>query len=73
MPVAAKDRKIGKKKSKATLDRVDSRAIDPEKLGEQPENWADQPESDAYIEAAKLYEKLRKCYENKQEQNDRIE
>lgn len=74
MSVGSKNTKKGeKKKSKATFDRVDSRAIDPEKLGEQPENWADDPESEAYIEASKLYEKLRKCYENKQGQNDRIE
>ena len=37
------------------------------------ENWADKPDSDAYEAASKLYEKVQKCYDNKQEQNERIE
>lgn len=73
MPVAAKNRKTSeKKKSKATFDRVDSRAIDAQRTGEELDNWADDPTSDTFIEAAKLYPKLVKCYENKQEQVDHI-
>jgi hypothetical protein len=62
--VPAEDIKVGK---------VDSRGIDAEKLDEELENWADQPDSEAYLEAEKLYPKIAKCYENKQEQMDRIE
>jgi hypothetical protein len=65
------------KKQKDTDDikvgKVDSRGIDPEKLGEEIENWADKPDSEAYLDADKLYPKIAKCYENKQEQMDRIE
>lgn len=56
-----------------TPKRVDSRSIDAEKLGEEIENWGDKPESEAYTEAESLYPKIAKCYENKQEQMDRIE
>jgi len=55
------------------VGKVDSRAIDAEKLGEDIENWADQPDSDAYMDAEKLYPKIAKCYENKQTQMDNIQ
>jgi hypothetical protein len=55
------------------VGKVDSRGIDAEKLGEELENWADKPDSEAYLDAEKLYPKIAKCYENKQEQMDRIE
>src|SRR5882757_418581 len=64
-----------KKKKEADdikVGKVDSRAIDAEKLGEEIENWADQPDSETYGDAAALYPKIAKCYENKQEQMDRI-
>jgi hypothetical protein len=65
------------KKPKDTDDikvgKVDSRGIDPEKLGGGVENWAEKPDSEAYLDAEKLYPKIAKCYENKQEQMDRIE
>jgi hypothetical protein len=61
-----------KQDDKPAVEKIDSRAIDAEKSGEPLENWADQPDSDAYIDAAGLYPKLAKCYQNKQEQMDRI-
>lgn len=62
-----------KEDKKPAVETLDSRALDAEKTGDDLENWADQPDSDAYIEAAKLYPKIVKCYDNKQEQVDRIE
>ncbi len=62
-----------KKKKVDSVEKIDSRAIDAEKLDEKLENWANDPESEAYIEASKLYPKIQKCFDNKQEQTDRIE
>lgn len=69
----ARSKKPKKQDDKPAVETLDSRAIDAEKTGEEIENWADQPDSDAYTEAAKLYPKIAKCFENKQEQCDRIE
>ena len=69
----ARAKKEKKKDDKPAVETLDSRAIDAEKTGEEIGNWADQPDSDAYVEAAKLYPKIARCYENKQEQMDRIE
>jgi hypothetical protein len=60
-----------KKKDDIEVGKVDSRAIDAEKLGESLENWAEDP--DVLHHAEKLYPKIVKAYENKQEQMDRIE
>lgn len=54
-----------------TPEKLDSRGIDASRLGETLENWAEDP--DVLHEAEKLYPKIVKCYENKQEQMDRIE
>lgn len=68
----AKAKKEKKQEEKPAVETLDSRALDAEKTGEELENWADKPDSDAYEEAAKLYTKIAKCFENKQEQMDRI-
>lgn len=69
----ARAKREKKQEEKPAVETLDSRALDAEKTGEELENWADQPDSDAYAEAAKLYTKIAKCFENKQEQMDRIE
>ncbi|MGQ7939138.1 hypothetical protein [Paraburkholderia sp. D1E] len=69
----ARAKKEKKQDDKPAVETLDSRALDAEKTGEELENWAEKPDSDAYIEAAKLYTKIAKCFENKQEQMDRIE
>jgi hypothetical protein len=69
----ARTKKEKKKDDKPAVETVDARAIDAERTGDELENWADKPDSGAYEEAAKLYPKIVKCYENKQEQMDRIE
>lgn len=61
-----------KQEDRPAVETLDSRAIDAEKTGTEIENWADQPDSNAYVEAAKIYSKIAKCYDNKQEQGDRI-
>jgi hypothetical protein len=66
-------KKEEKKKDEPVIETVDSRAIDAERTGEEIENWAEDMGSDAYIDAAKLYPKIQKCYENKQQQSDRVE
>jgi hypothetical protein len=60
-----------KKKDDIEVGKVDSRVLDAEKLGEKLENWAE--DSDVLHHAEKLYPKIVKCYENKQDQMDRIE
>ena len=60
------------KEPEIKVGTLDSRGIDADKLGEDLENWADQPESDAYEDAVTLYPKIQKCYDNKQDQMDRI-
>lgn len=69
----ARPKKEKKEEKKPAVETLDSRALDAEKTGEEVENWADKPDSEAYEEAAKLYPKIAKCFENKQEQMDRIE
>lgn len=69
----ARAKKEKKKDDKPAVETLDARAIDAERTGDELENWADQPDSEAYEQAAKLYPKIAKCFENKQEQIDRIE
>lgn len=69
----ARAKKPKKQEDKPAVEKIDARAIDAEKSGDELENWADKPDSEAYEEAAKLYPKIAKCYENKQEQMDRCE
>lgn len=66
-----KDAKKGKsaKKSSAALN-AEAMAEDDKPV---VDNWADKKDSDVYEKAAALYEKIVKCYDNKQEQNERIE
>ena len=45
----------------------------PKEKDRQVENWAEKIDSDAYQAAEKLYEKIQKCWENKSDQNDKIE
>src|ERR1700677_1228537 len=69
----ARKKKEVKAEELAVIETVDSRAIDAERLDEEIENWPEDQGSDAYIEACKLYPKIQKCYENKQQQSDRVE
>ena len=67
---------IGKRKKKELASsRVDSKAAPGtlESGKAELENWADKPDSEAYIAAAKLYPLIVKCYQNKEDQSDRIE
>ncbi len=62
------------KKKSAPTDRVNALAA-PGALesGEEVENFASDEASDIYQEAMKFYPSIQKAYDNKQEQNDRIE
>jgi hypothetical protein len=66
-------RKKASKKKETESTKVDSRAIDAEKLDETLWNGAEDFDQEFYEDAEKLYPKIVKCYENKQEQMDRIE
>jgi hypothetical protein len=66
----ARKKKEEKKDEQPVIEKVDSRAIDAERTGEELENWAEDQGSKAYEEAGKLYFKIAKCYENKQKQSD---
>lgn len=66
-------RKKASEEKKTESTKIDSRAIDAEKLDEDLWNGADDPSTEFYEDAGKLYPKIVKCYENKQEQMDRIE
>jgi hypothetical protein len=69
----ARKKKEEKKDEQPVIEKVDSRAIDSERTGEEIENWAEDMSSDAYIDACKLYPKIQQCYTNKQQQSDWIE
>lgn len=45
----------------------------PKESERKVENWADKVDSDAYTTASELYEKIQRCYNNKNDQNDKIE
>jgi hypothetical protein len=79
--VAVENKKAGGKggKSKAKPPKeLNAAGIDAEQradiTGDKPvvENWADKPDHPAYKAACDLYDKIQKCYDNKQEQVDRI-
>src|SRR6516164_186097 len=69
----ARKKKEEKKDEQPVIEKVDSRAIDSERTGEEIENWAEDMSSDAYIDACKLYPKIQQGYTNKQQQSDWIE
>lgn len=63
-------------KKKAALSIVDSKAVSTGVLEtgkKNIENWANKPESAAYKAAADLYSKIQQCYQNKEDQSDKID
>ena len=65
------------KKAKGKSTKKSAALLNAEALGDEdkPElnNWADQQDADCYQKASDLYEKIQKCFDNKSEQNEKIE